>query len=72
MVSLAVHNADGQDRDGASELLKSITITYPMLRHVSADGGYAGSDCEGPLSKSGDGRCRSSNAPILHKAFKSS
>jgi transposase len=39
---LRVHAADIQDRDGAVEVLTSIRAPYPWLRHVFADGGYAG------------------------------
>ena len=42
MVGLVVHSAGIQDRDGAPDLLKSIRGTYPELRHIFADGGYAG------------------------------
>ena len=42
LVGLAVHGADIQDGDGAPGLLQSIRSSYPWLRHVFADGGYAG------------------------------
>jgi transposase len=42
MVGLQVHPADVQDRDGAVPLLASIRSLYPWLRHLFADGGYAG------------------------------
>src|ERR671926_636118 len=42
LVGLRVHPADIQDRDGAVEVLTSIRALYPWLRHVFADGGYAG------------------------------
>ena len=42
LVGLRVHTADIQDRDGAVEVLTSIRALYPWLRHVFADGGYAG------------------------------
>ena len=42
LVGLQVHPADVQDRDGAPGLLASIRSLYPWLRHVFADGGYAG------------------------------
>jgi transposase len=42
LVGLRVHPADLQDRDGAVEVLTSIRALYPWLRHVFADGGYAG------------------------------
>ncbi len=38
----AVHPADVQDRDGAVPLLASIRALQPWLRHVVADGAYAG------------------------------
>ena len=42
LVGLQVHPADVQDRDGAPDLLASIRSLYPWLRHIFADGGYAG------------------------------
>ncbi|GEO18202.1 hypothetical protein MAE02_58980 [Microvirga aerophila] len=42
LVALRVHPADIQDRDGAVKVLTSIRALYPWLRHVFADGGYAG------------------------------
>ena len=37
-----VHSAAIQDRDGAVPTLQSIRRFYPLLRHIFADGGYAG------------------------------
>jgi transposase len=37
-----VHAASTQDRDGAPLVLKTIRHAFPWLRHVFADGGYAG------------------------------
>lgn len=54
MVGLAVHGADVQDRDGAPELLKSIRARWPWLRHVFADGGYAGPKLKDAMSRFGD------------------
>ncbi len=42
LVGVHVHPADIQDRDGAPDLLASIRSLYPWLRHIFADGGYAG------------------------------
>ena len=39
---MLVHGADIQDRDGAPNLLKVIRWRCPWLRHLFADGGYAG------------------------------
>lgn len=53
MVGLVVHSADIQDRDGAIDVLKSIRHSYPWLRHIFADGGYAGDKLRGNLTKIG-------------------
>ena len=53
LVGLVVHGADVQDRDGAPEVLASIAERYPLLRHVFADGGYAGPKLRGALEKIG-------------------
>jgi transposase len=42
LIGLVVHSAGIQDRDGAPDVLKMIASRYPSLRHVFADGGYAG------------------------------
>ena len=50
LVGLLVHPADVQDRDGGSLVLASIRRLYPWLRHVFADGGYAGDKLRGVLA----------------------
>ncbi len=40
-------------RDGAPAVLKSIRSAFPWLRHVFADGGYAGPRLEGALAEIG-------------------
>ena len=42
LVGVAVHAADIQDRDGAAIALTTIKDLYPWLRHLFADGAYAG------------------------------
>ena len=54
LVGLMVHGAEIQDRDGAPEVLKSIRHRFPWLRHIFADGGYAGPKLRGALTKIGD------------------
>lgn len=39
---MSVHAADIQDRDGAKLVLGKLLGRYPRLRHLWADGGYAG------------------------------
>jgi transposase len=53
IVGLVVHAADIQDRDGAPAVLKSILKRWPWLRHVFADGSYAGPKLRGALQKVG-------------------
>ncbi|OQM73805.1 IS5 family transposase [Manganibacter manganicus] len=53
LVGLVVHSAAVQDRDGAAQVLKSIVKRWPWLRHVFADGGYAGPKLKGALKRSG-------------------
>lgn len=50
LVGAQVHAADIQDRDGAPDLLASIRHLFPWLRHVFADGGYAGEKLETALA----------------------
>ena len=50
---IANHTADIQDRDGAVPLLASIRGLYPWLRHVFADGGYAGQKLVAAMSHLG-------------------
>ncbi len=53
MVGLVVHSADIQDRDGAATALKTILRRWPWLRHIFADGGYAGPKLRAALRKVG-------------------
>jgi transposase len=53
-LGMIVHAADVQDRDGAPWLMECVSSLYPWLRHVFADGGYAGDKLKGALEKVGD------------------
>lgn len=53
LVGLQVHTADIQDRDGAVRVIASIRHLYPWLRHLFADGGYAGDKLHDALAKLG-------------------
>ena len=53
LIALVVHSAGIQDRDGAPNLLKSIANRYPLLRHIFADGGYAGPKLKEALKEIG-------------------
>lgn len=53
LVGVVVHEANIQDRDGAVPVLQSIRRFYPFLRHVFADGGYAGGKLKQALEGKG-------------------
>jgi transposase len=53
-LEMIVHSADIQDRDGAPLLLKCILNSFPFLRHIIADGGYAGEKFENALKDIGE------------------
>lgn len=53
LVGVEVHAADIQDRDGAVGVLISIRSLYPWLRHIFADGGYAGDKLREALTSCG-------------------
>lgn len=54
MLFIIVHSAAIQDRDGAVDLIKAIRFRYPWLRHLFADGGYAGQKLRNALKRHGD------------------
>lgn len=53
LVAAVVHGADIQDRDGAVPLLASTRHAFPWLRHVFADGVYAGPKLQTGLAAHG-------------------
>lgn len=53
LVAALVHEASVQDRDGAVPLLTSIRSRLPWLRHVFADGAYAGAKLADALAGHG-------------------
>ena len=53
LIAGIVHEAGIQDRDGAPALLQLIRSAFPWLRHVFADGGYAGQKLKKALASIG-------------------
>jgi transposase len=53
LIGLLIHPADIQDRDGAVNLLAGVRRLQPWLRHVFADGGYAGDKLRSELASLG-------------------
>jgi transposase len=42
LLSVSVHSADVQDRDGARELLRTARRSFPFVERIFADAGYQG------------------------------
>ncbi len=53
LIAAVVHAANIQDRDGAPTLLAAIRRALPWLRHIFADGAYAGDKLEKALARLG-------------------
>ena len=53
LVHAVIHAADIQDRDGAPLVLADIRSSFPWLRHIFADGGYAGEKLRLALARIG-------------------
>lgn len=53
LVHAVIHTAEIQDRDGAPLVLTQIIRRFPWLRHVFADGGYAGDKFKDALRRFG-------------------
>lgn len=51
LVHAVIHTADIQDRDGAPLVLAEILNRFPWLRHIFADGGYAGDKLKDALRR---------------------
>lgn len=54
LVGAVIHGGDVQDRDGAPFVLASIRKSFPWLRYIFADGGYAGKQLRAALKGKGD------------------
>lgn len=54
LLFVVIHAADIQDRDGAPAVLRAIRYHFPWLRHIFADGGYAGNKLKGAMKDHGD------------------
>ena len=54
LVHSVIHTADIKDRDRAQLVLAEIIRRFPWLRHVFADGGYAGDKLRQALYRIGE------------------
>lgn len=69
-IAMIVHAADIQDRDGAPLLLETIRNRFPWLRHVFADGAYAGPKLATALERIGSWSIEIVKRPDTAKGFK--
>lgn len=69
LVHAVVHTADIQDRDGAPLVLAEIIKRFPWLRHVFADGGYAGDKLKDALRQIGKWTIEIVKRPDAAKGF---
>ena len=53
LVGAEIHAADVQDRDGAALVIEAIHDLFPWLRHLFADGAYAGEKLRHAVAKLG-------------------
>ena len=53
LVAVVVHGAGIQDRDGAPAVLAAVPRQFRRLRHIFADGAYAGEKLDGALREMG-------------------
>ena len=70
LIAAVVHAADIQDRDGAPALLAAIRYAFPWLRHIFADGAYAGAKLEKALARLGTWRLEIIRRVDAAKGFK--
>jgi transposase len=71
LVFILVHTADIQDRDGAVDVLAAVRQCFPWLRHVFADGGYAGDKLRNALVDMGKWTIDVINARTPQRASRS-
>ena len=53
LIIILVHTADNHDLDRSFDIIKTVHKRFPWLRHVFADGGYAGDKLRAALTGSG-------------------
>ena len=53
LLSVAVHPADVQDRDGAGDLLRTARRSFPFIERIFADAGYQGPKMAKVVAKTG-------------------
>jgi transposase len=67
MLSVVVHPADVQDRDGAAELLRRARRLFPFVEVIFADGGYQGPKMAAVVAKTGTWKLQIVKRTELHR-----
>ena len=67
MLSVVVHPADVQDRDGAADLLRRARRLFPFVEVIFADGGYQGPKMAAVVAKSGTWKLEIVKRTELHR-----
>jgi IS5 family transposase len=65
LLSIVVHPADVQDRDGIREILRQARRSFPCIERIFADAGYQGPRAAQAAARLAAGPSRSSNTPIF-------
>lgn len=69
LLAAMTHSAGIQDRDGAPDVIAFATESWPTLRHVFADGGYAGDKLRTALARAGGPEVEIVKRPDAAKGF---
>jgi len=67
MLSVVVHPADVQDRDGAPKLLRRARRLFPFVEVIFADGGYQGPKMAAVVAKTGTWKLEIVKRTELHR-----
>jgi transposase len=66
-LSVAVHPADIQDRDGAATVLRQARRTFPFIERIYADGGYQGAKMSATIAATGAWKLEIVKRSELHR-----
>ena len=65
LLSVVVHPADIQDRDGTFHLLRRARRLFPFIERIFADGGYRGEKMARVISRTGVWKLERASDPLL-------
>ena len=66
-MSVVVHPADIQDRDGAAAVLRQARRTFPFIERIYADGGYQGAKMAATIATTGTWKLEIVKRSDLHR-----